>query len=239
MMGMEKKYQVPKIVAPHEGIPAWFWGLLGLLLVAGVGWICYQIGGPDVTGRIAGFKPFVEKRLKSLQEERDGLRRELNKAQREAEMDQVALKALKEQIKQYQNERLEMEEELAFLRGIVSDTPDKTGLRVQKFKLTPGLEAGQFDYRFSVSQVINSGTTAKGRILVSVEGLQNDQAVTLNLKDLTGGKKKSHKMRFRFFQDVEGTLTLPDGFDPAKIVIELDPEGKKQDTVKAIYDWPR
>jgi hypothetical protein len=238
-MGIEKKYQVPKIVAPHQGVSAWFWGLLALLLVAGVGWIGYQLGGPDLTGRIAGLKPFAEKRLKSLQEERDELRRELNRLQRESEMDQIAIKALKEQIKQYQTERLEMEEELAFLRGIVSDTPDKSGLRVQKFKLTPGLEKDQFDYQFSVSKVINSETTAKGKILISVEGLQKDQAVTLNLKDLTGGKKKNHKMRFRFFQNVEGTLTLPEGFVPAKIVIELDPDGKKEDTVKAIYDWPR
>ena len=238
-MGIEKKYQVPKIVSPHDGLPVWVWVLLGLLLVTGVGWIGYQMGGPDLTGRIAGFKPFAERRLKSLQEERDELRREVNRVQQELEMDQVAIRALKEQIKKYQNERLEMEEELAFLRGIVSESSDKTGLRVQKFKLTPALEGDQFEYQFIVSKVINSETTAKGRIFISLEGLQKDQAVTLNLKDLTGGKLKSHKMGFRFFQTVEGTLTLPDDFVPAKIVIELEPDGKKQDKVKVIYDWPR
>jgi septal ring factor EnvC (AmiA/AmiB activator) len=196
------------------------------------------MGGPDLQERIVSFKPFAEKRLKSLQEERNELRRELNRVQQEAQMDQVALRAVKEQIKQLQTERLEMEEELAFLRGIVSDTSDKNGLRVQKFKLVPGLEKGQFDYQFSVSQVIGSGTTAKGKILISVEGLQKDQAVTLDLKEMTDGKIRSHKMRFRFFQNIEGTLMLPDDFVPAKIVIEVDPEGKKQDTVKAIYDWP-
>ena len=237
-MDIEKKYQVPKIVAPHEGAPVWVWILLVLLLIAGVGWLGYQMGGPDLQERIVSFKPFAEKRLKSLQDERDELRRELNRVQREAQMDQVALKAVKEQIKQFQTERLEMEEELAFLRGIVSDTSDKNRLRVQKFKLKPGLEKGQFDYQFSVSQVINSETTAKGKILISVEGLQQDQAVALDLKDMTDGKLRSHKMQFRFFQNIEGTLTLPDDFIPAKIVIEVDPEGKKQDSVKAIYDWP-
>jgi hypothetical protein len=238
-MGIEKKYRVPKIVAPHQGVPTWFWVLVGLVATGGVGWFGYQMGGPGLTDRLVNFKPFMERRLKSLQEERDELRREVNRLQRELQMDQVAIRALKEQIKVYQSESLEMEEELAFLRGIVSDTSGKSGLRVQKFKLTPGLEAGQFDYQFSVSQVINSGNTAKGKIFISVEGLREDQAVILNLQDLTEGKRKSHKMRFRFFQNVEGTLTLPDDFVPAKIVIELDPEGNKQDTVKAIYDWPR
>ena len=238
-MGIEKKYQAPKIVAPHEGAHVWIWIVLGLLLVGGVGWVGYQMGGPDLTERIVNFKPFAEKRFKSLQEERDELRRELNRVQQEAQMDQVALRAIKEQIKQFQNERLEMEEELAFLRGIVSDSSDKTGLRVQKFKLTPGIEGNQFDYQFSVSRVISSGATAKGKILISVEGLRKDEAVTLSLKDLTGGKQRSHKMQFRFFQNIEGTLTLPDDFMPAKIVIELEPDGKKQDKVKVIYDWPR
>jgi len=238
-MGIEKKYRTPRIIAPHEGVHVWLWVVLVLALIAGFGWIGYQLGGPELTQRIPGLKPFAEKRLRSLQEERDELRRELNRVQQEAQMDQIAMRAIKDQIKQFQTERLEMEEELAFLRGIVSDTSDKTGLRVQKFKLTPGMEDDQFDYRFSVSQVINSGTTAKGRIQISVEGLKDDQAATLSLKDLTGGKVKSHKMRFRYFQNIEGSLTLPDGFVPAKIVIELDPEGKKQDKVKAIYDWPR
>jgi hypothetical protein len=132
-----------------------------------------------------------------------------------------------------------MHEELAFLRGIVSENPDKTGLRVQKFKLEPGMEENRFNYHFSVSQVINSGTTAKGKIHIKLEGVQDEQAVTLGLKDLTGGKLRNHKMRFRFFQNVEGTLILPDGFVPVKFVIELEPEGKKKDKVTAIYDWPR
>jgi hypothetical protein len=46
-------------------------------------------------------------------------------------------------------------------------------------------------------------------------------------------------MLFRFFQNVEGTLKLPTGFSPAKMIIELQPDDKKLDKVTAVYDWPQ
>jgi hypothetical protein len=238
-MVIDKKYQVPKIIASHEVVPIWLRIALLLSLIIGVGWLGYQMAVPDLTGGIVGFSPFKEKRLRDLTEERDELRRQVKMVQQEAEMDQVALRSVKEQIKQFQDERLEMEEELTFLRGIVSDGSNKTGLRVQKFKLQPGLEAGQFNYQFSVSQVISSDTQAKGRINISLEGLQDGQAAVLGLKELTKEKLRSHKMLFRFFQNVEGTLKLPTGFSPAKMIIELQPDDKKLDKVTAIYDWPQ
>ena len=237
-MAIDKKYRVPRIIASHEAAPVWLRGALLLLLILGVGWLGYQMAVPDLTGRIVGFNPFKEKMLKDLKEERDELRRQLKMVQQEAEMDQLALRSIKEQIKQFQNERLEMEEELAFLRGIVSDGNNKSGLRVQKIKLEPGLETGQFNYQFSVSQVMSSDSPAKGRINISLEGLQDGQAAVLGLKELTKEKLRSHKMQFRFFQNVEGTLKLPAGFTPAKMIIEVQPDDKRLDVVTAIYDWP-
>ena len=237
-MAIDKKYRVPKIISSHEVTPIWLRIVLLSLLIFGVAWLGYQTAVPELTGRIGDFNPFKEKRLQELEEERDELRRQLKMVQQEAEMDQVALRSVKEQIKRFQDERLEMEKELAFLHGIVSDDSGKTGLRVQKFKLEPGLEPDQFNYQFSVSQVISNESQAKGRINISLEGQQDGQAVVLGLKELTENKLRSHKMQFRFFQNVEGTLKLPKGFNPVKLIIEVQPDDKKMDKVTASYDWP-
>jgi hypothetical protein len=155
-----------------------------------------------------------------------------------AEVDREALVAIRDKIKGLQSERLKMEEELAFLRGIVTTSSKEQVLRVQNFKLQPGLEEQQYDYTYTVSQVINSGSVVKGKIEMSFSGLKGGQATQLELKQLSEEKLSSHKMRFRYFQNVEGKLRLPKDFQPATIKIEVKPTGSKIAPVSETFKWP-
>ncbi len=211
-------------------------GTLFVLLLLGVAWLGYQQGSNGTAGFV-GLQPDSKHRIETLEEERNALRRELAMVKQAAEIDRESIVSIRDQIKQYQDERLKMEEELAFLRGIVSTNSKKQALRVQNFKLEPGLEEGQYIYRFSVSQVINSGTVAKGVIELNVEGLQNGRSTRLSLAQVSEEKLDKIKMRFRFFQNVEGKLQLPKDFEPASIEIDVKPSGGKLEPVKESFNW--
>ncbi len=210
--------------------------LLLVLLLAGSFWLGYQQGGDGGAG-LVGLQPDAKHRVEQLEEERDALRRELTMVKQAAEIDRESIVSIRDQIKQHQDERLKMEEELAFLRGIVSTDSKKQALRVQNFKLEPGLEDGQYLYRFSVTQVINSGIIAKGVIEMRVEGLLNGRSATLSLAQVSPEKLDRIKMRFRFFQNVEGKLMLPEGFEPASIEIDVKPSSDKLQPVQESYNW--
>lgn len=233
-----RKYQAPRIVRPNEGSPRWLRLLLLLLMILGAGWLGYQQGS---TGGSAGFAMLqptdAKQQIKALEQERNDLRRELTMVKQSAEIDRESIVSVREKIKQFQDERLKMEEELAFLRGIVSTGSKKHTLQVQNFRLEPGLESGQYTYKFSVCQVINSGIVAKGRIEINVEGLQNGRSTVLNLSKLADDRADSIKMRFRFFQNIEGKLQIPDGFEPATINVEVKPSNDKLEPVKESYNW--
>lgn len=236
-MGIEKKYRVPKIVSANERWPFWLRITLLLMMGLAVGWYAYQVGGSGKPISVAGFMPSAKDKIKSLQNERDELRRQVSMLQQSGQVDQEAMLAIKEQFKQFQDERLKMEEELAFLRGIVSTSSNKIGLRIQNFKLEPGLEHDLFAYKFSVSQVINSGVVAKGSIDLKVEGLLDGSSKTLELEAISTEKLEYHKMRFRYFQNIEGKLKLPDGFIPATLTIEVKPVNKKLAPVTETFSW--
>ncbi|MCU7905844.1 MAG: hypothetical protein KZQ76_08290 [Candidatus Thiodiazotropha sp. (ex Epidulcina cf. delphinae)] len=243
MAATEKKYRVPKIVSADQGMPLWLRTVLLLLLlmvVVGVGmaWVTYRQGGNGIAQGFASLQSGGGDRVKALEQERNEWRRELAMVTQAAEVDKEALLAIRDQIKSIQDERLKMEEELTFLRGIVSTSSKKQVLRVQNFKLDSGLEERQYVYRFSVSQVINSGMVVKGRIELTIQGLQDGQAKALRLEHLSEEKISSHKMRFRYFQKVEGKLNLPDGFQPATITIDVKPSSAKLAPVSESYDWP-
>jgi hypothetical protein len=232
-----RKYNAPRIVASNQRLSIWLRLSLLLILILGVAWAAYQQGLSGETTSLAVLQPNAKAQIERLQQERDELRRELSMVKQAAEIDRESIITIREQIKKFQDERLKMEEELAFLRGIVSTTSKKQGLRVQNFRLEPGLETGQFIYKFSVSQVINSGILAKGKINISVEGLLDGRSKQLSLKQLSEEKQTSIKMRFRYFQNVEGKLQIPDGFEPASIHIDVKPSVKKLAPVTETYNW--
>jgi hypothetical protein len=231
-----KKYRVPRIVGANEGVPRWIRMGLLLILLGGVAWLAYKQGGSSLAQGFARLQSGLD-HVQTLEEERNQLRRELAMVKQAAEVDREALIAVRDQIKQLQDERLKMEEELTFLRGIVSTSSKQQVLRVQNFKLEPGLEAQQFVYKFSVSQVINSGRVVKGKIEMTVTGLQDGQAKQLKLEALSVEKLSSHKMRFRYYQNVEGKLHLPAGFEPATIKIDVKPSSSKLKPVSESYNW--
>ena len=42
--------------------------------------------------------------------------------------------------------------------------------------------------------------------------------------------------RFRYFQDLNGTVTLPDGFQPERVTVSADPRGRG-DTLERTFTW--
>jgi hypothetical protein len=236
-MATSRKFRPPKIVSAQERLPVWLRALFLLLFLLVVAWVAYQQGSGGGSAAFVGLQPDARQQIEALKEERDGLRRELTMVKQAADIDRESILSIRDQIKQFQDERLKMEEELAFLRGIVSTTSKKQGLRVQNFKLEPGLENGQYIYKFSVAQVINSGIVAKGVIEMNIEGLQNGRSKQLSLSQVSEEKLDKIKMRFRFFQNIEGKLQIPDGFEPATIEIEVKPSGGKLQSVKESFNW--
>lgn len=231
-----KKYRVPKIVGANDGVPRWIRMGLLLILLGGVAWLAYKQGGSGLAQGFARLQSGMD-HVRLLEKERNELRRELAMVKQAADVDHEALIAVRDQIKQLQDERLRMEEELTFLRGIVSTSTKKQVLRVQNFKLEPGLEAQQFVYKFTVSQVINSGSVVKGKIEMAVTGTQDGQAKLLKLDALSDEKLGSHKMRFRYYQNIEGKLHLPADFKPAMIKIDVIPSSSKLKSVSESYNW--
>ena len=236
-MAGARKYRPPKIVSEQERFPFWLRALLLLISLVTAAWLGYIQGSDGSPASLVGLDSDAKRRIETLENERNALRRELKMVKQAAEIDRESIISIRDQIKQFQDERLKLEEELAFLRGIVSTDNKKQGLRVQNFKLEPGLESGQYIYKFSVSQVINSGIVAKGSIGLSILGLQQGQSKKLNLSQVSSEKLDKIKMRFRYFQNVEGKLKIPEGFEPASIEVEVKPSSKKLQPVKESYNW--
>jgi predicted nuclease with TOPRIM domain len=178
-----------------------------------------------------------EQQITELQEERSQLRRRIAELERRNQIDEEAVSRAREELKSFQTERLKLEEELAFLRGIMSAGSGKQGLRIHDLRLSRLNSEDLFRFRFTVSNVQKNSGVTQGRIWVTLEGNQDGKVSTLPLEAVTAEKVESLKMRFRYFQKVDGQIQLPQGFQPNAVSVEVRPVNRGQKPVKQRFDW--
>ena len=63
-----------------------------------------------------------------------------------------------------------------------------------------------------------------------------DHAVTLRWAQISDGDTREPSFRFKYFQQLEGYLTLPEGFSPTRLLVTLEENGKKSPVVRH-YNW--
>jgi len=154
-----------------------------------------------------------------------------------SQIDREAVQRVQVDLKKQQDERLKLEEEVIFLRGLVSSKSGGGGLHIRRFSLQHGKSKSRFRYNFTVSKVVRGSNYTPGYIFLSVTGKQGVKARTMNLKSLSDGSKEKVKMRFRHCPNVEGEFILPKGFKPSRVNIEVKPDGKKFKPVKKSFNW--
>lgn len=213
-----------------------FGAVLAVILIA---WGMYEYGryegGFDV---VAAFD-----RQQQLQLELDGrhqenaqLREQMAVLERSSQIEQEAYKQLEGTVNGLQNEILELKEELAFYRGIVSPGDAQAGLNLQTFELTPTLIERKFHYKLVLTQVLSTGVVAYGNISFSVEGSQEGQPMEYTLAQLSSNDKEL-RFRFKYFQSFEGDVTLPDGFIPSKVNLVVKPRSRKHKQLTESINW--
>ena len=192
----------------------------------------------------------AQKELSALSEERDDLMatvealREGNAALRErvailARAQQVEGKAY-EDVDTYlgslQDEVLALKEEVAFYRGIVSAGKEK-GLNIQTFVVDKETTPGAYRFQLVLTQHLKRVKIIAGTVKLHVTDEQNSRPTSLLLSDMSGKQANSLDFEFKFFQRIEGRFTLPDGFNPDRLQIQVVSKGKKPASVEKSFEW--
>ena len=132
----------------------------------------------------------------------------------------------------------EQKEAIAFYRGIVSPADGTAGLSVQNLKLTRGQSERAYNVRLVLVQSLKHDRKVSGDVRLSVEGEENGAAATYSFSQLLREESSANwPFSFRYFQDFDREIVLPDGFTPEKIMIEVHSTTRSISSIEAIYSW--
>jgi hypothetical protein len=138
---------------------------------------------------------------------------------------------LREQISQ-------LEEDVLFYKQIVSPGNEETGLVIGQLDLLLGATGTEIRYKLELKQQGSNDGVVNGHVNVNVLGLQNGQEVSIPLRSLSDSiSDLDIKLQFRYFQNIEGELSLPDGFEPQKVQILAVADGANAKTVQKSFGW--
>lgn len=179
----------------------------------------------------------LQGRLAAALEENRRLRERVALLEQSQSIDQQARDRVQGTITELQNEILELREELAFYRGIVSPADSESGLKIQSFTLAPAGADRHYRYKLVLIQAIKHDRRVQGEVAVYFHGRRAGESVRLSLADLLIESDTGLGYAFKYFQDFEGLLALPEDFTPLRVEVVATPSGRGAEAVRRSFEW--
>ena len=180
----------------------------------------------------------LHQQIATLEQQQTALREQNAVLVRSGQIERQAYKQLEGAVTGLQDEILELKEELAFYRGIISPTDATKGLKIQDFVISVGIQARQYHFKLVLTQVLNNGNLARGNMLFEVAGLYKGEQKIYTLQQLSdSGGNKGPEYRFKYFQILEGDFMLPEEFEPIKVNITVKPRTSAHKKLTQTFDW--
>lgn len=180
----------------------------------------------------------LKNQIEGLEKEISALKQEVALLETHREIDAEAYTVVENSLTDLQRKIQEQKDAITFYRGIVSPKDGGRGLRVQDLRLTKGDEEGRYHVRLVLVQVMQHDRSVKGVVDFSLEGDQDGETKTYKLNELLPDDADSTwAFSFRYFQDFDRELILPEGFRPEKVNIEVVSRTKSIASIKQSYVW--
>jgi cell division protein FtsB len=129
-------------------------------------------------------------------------------------------------------------EELAFYRAVVAEGAPPIGVRVGTVRLAATKPAGHFMVHVSLVRAGKTDGMTTGTVSLTVDGQEaGGKAATLDSKALAGGGDTGVTYDFRYYQDLEQTITLPPSFRPEHLTVEVSSSRKDIAPLTQTFPW--
>jgi len=178
---------------------------------------------------------FVAGELESVKQRLDQVQARAAVLEREADVLRQANRLLREQESERQAELNTLQSELDFYRRLAGTGGTQAGLDVYRAEIAATPSGLVFRFMLTLTQNIRRASIISGHARIDLEGLLDDRPVTLHWSQL-GGDEPEPVFRFKYFQQLEGYLTLPAEFLPTRLVVTLEASGSRN-PVQRSYPW--
>jgi hypothetical protein len=213
--------------------------LAAVPFVALAGWIGYGQGqrsaGHDATAE-AEQRSVLQDGIGRLEFENKRLHAKVAELEMARRLDRDAYGQVERTLGGLQSQLARQSDDLAFYRSIVSPADGIQGLRVQRFEVLPGEEPRQVKLKLTLVQAMRHESIVSGLAQITLIGMQGDAPARHSVGELLGKPRAELPFSFRYFQTVEQTVSLPEGFQPFETDVRVH-STKLRSPVQQTFPW--
>ena len=224
--------------------------LLGLsaLLAALILYAAFELGRYD-----AGFRVVdsvrgalaASARIRTLEAENARQRTQLEAAEVARRVDREGYKQVERSLGDMQSQIARLNQDLSFYRGLVQ--PDSlVHVKVQQMQIVPDAAgpgdaapgaAAQYHLKFVLMQTGKPASVVAGSAAIVVDGLLHGKPVSLSFAELSPNRRASLAYSFRYFEDFDELIRLPQGFEPTRIGVEIHSGKDSSHSFRQAFVW--
>lgn len=212
-----------------------------VVLIAAFGYLVFEFGRIQANYNIvdaARDRQSFEDQITALEGEITTLKEEVALLETHREIDREAYKEVEVSLTALQSKIQEQTDAIAFYRGIVSPEDGAAGLKVQDLRLTRGDAERVYKVRLVLVQSLKHDRKVSGDVKLSIAGEEGGAAATYEYAELLpSDTDQSWAFSFRYFQDFDREIVLPDGFTPERITIQVRSKTRSIDSIEESFPW--
>lgn len=215
---------------------------LAVLFVA-IGAGAHYLGfarGVAFNGEARAERDLLRDENRLLESQLAGMQQQLVNAEQESRVDRESLEQVRDTIVTLRERIAQLEEDILFYKNIMSPEEDERGLVIGQLDLVALGEPGWYRYRVELRQQGDNQHLVNGHANVNIVGRGEDGSErSIPLRAVSESvEQQDLKLRFQYFQNIEGELRLPSGFTPEKVQIRAVSEREvNAGTVEKSFGW--
>jgi hypothetical protein len=171
-----------------------------------------------------------------LEKDNSGLNAKVAELEMARRLDRDAYGQIERTLGDLQSRLARQSDDLAFYKSIVSPADGVQGLRVQRFEVQKGTAPREFVVKVTLIQAMRQDSVVSGLAQVVVHGMQGDRPARYSVGELVGKPRAQIPFSFRYFQTVEQTVTLPEGFEAFEAEVQVH-SGKLKFPIEQRFPW--
>jgi hypothetical protein len=231
------------VTAEPAARPRWFWPVVvaaALAFALVVAWFAYGHGqrtaGHDAAVDAAR-RQLLEGQVEQLRQENERLHAKVAELDMARRLDSEAYGEIERTLGDLQSRLARQGDDLAFYRSIVSPADGIQGLRIQRLTVLPGEGPREFRLQLTLIQAMRHESNVSGLAQITLSGVQGELPRKYTVGELVGHPRAQLPFSFRYFQTLEQSVTLPDGFDPYEADVRLQSSKLLGGPVQEAFPW--
>ncbi len=181
----------------------------------------------------------LQDELNVLRLDNSELRRQIAILERSSQMDQRATVEVQSTITGLRQRIAQLEEDIVYYRGVVAEETEHTGLVIGQFDISATGVPGRYRYKLVMRQQDADGDTfLTGHANINLIGTGSNGQVVYPLRELSDDEDELDiRLRFKYFQNIEGELALPEGFEPDRVQIAALSVEPVEKNINQNFSW--